>query len=67
MEILAGRFQIDEIIRVDRKNDERTISNKTFDFSAEMINRLLERGYNDGLHVANDYVRNQLMKKTEKG
>jgi hypothetical protein len=25
-DILEGRFQIDEIIRVDRKNDEHTIS-----------------------------------------
>ena len=32
-DILEGRFQIDEIGRVDRKNDEHTISNKTFDFS----------------------------------
>ena len=36
-DILEGRFQIDEIIRVDRKNDEHTISNKTFDFSSETI------------------------------
>jgi type I restriction-modification system DNA methylase subunit len=35
-DILEGRFQIDEIIRVDRKNDEHTISNKTFDFSSEI-------------------------------
>ena len=28
-DILEGWFQIDEIIRVDRKNDEHTISNKT--------------------------------------
>jgi NTE family protein len=33
-DILEGRFQIDEIIRVERKNDEYTVSNKTFDFSA---------------------------------
>jgi len=44
-QILEGRFQIDEIIRVNRKNDEHTISNKTFDFSAGTIKLLLEQGY----------------------
>ena len=46
-DILEGRFQIDEIIRVDRNNDEHTISNKTFDFSSQTIKLLLEQGYND--------------------
>jgi NTE family protein len=46
-DILEGRFQIDEIIRVNRENDADTISNKTFDFSSETIKLLLERGYND--------------------
>ena len=31
-DLLAGRFQIDELIRVNRINDEHTISNKIFDF-----------------------------------
>jgi hypothetical protein len=39
-DILEGRFQIDELIRVDRKNDEYTISNKTFDFSSETVKLL---------------------------
>ena len=63
-DILEGRFQIDEIIRVDRKNDEHTISNKTFDFSSETIKLLLERGYNDAHDEFNEY-RNQLMKTAE--
>jgi NTE family protein len=41
-DLLEGRAQIDEILRIDRKNDEDTISNKTFDFSAVTINLLLD-------------------------
>jgi NTE family protein len=58
-DILEGRFQIDEIIRVDRENDEHTISNKTFDFSSHTIKLLLERGYNDAHKEFNEYVRKQ--------
>lgn len=54
-DILEGRFQIDEIIRVNRKNDEHTISNKTFDFSSETIKLLLEHGYNDTHDELNMY------------
>ena len=48
-DLLAGRFQIDELIRVNRKNDEHTISNKIFDFSKKTIDLLLQRGYNDAI------------------
>jgi len=65
-DILEGRFEIDEIIRVDRKNDEHTISNKTFDFSSETINLLLVRGYNDARNEFDEYARNQLVKTVEK-
>ena len=48
-DLLAGRFQIDELIRVNRKNDEHTISNKIFDFSKKTIELLLNRGYDDAI------------------
>ena len=64
-DILEGRFQIDEIIRVNRENDADTISNKTFDFSSETIKRLLERGYNSALNDFEEYMRNQPDKTTE--
>jgi hypothetical protein len=31
-DIVEGRFDIDEIVRIERRNDEHTISDKTFDF-----------------------------------
>jgi predicted acylesterase/phospholipase RssA len=46
-DMLAGRFQIDELIRINRTNDEHTISNKIFDFSKKTIELLLQRGYDD--------------------
>jgi hypothetical protein len=64
-DILEGRFQIDEIIRVNRENDADTISNKTFDFSSETIKRLLERGYNNALSGFEEYMRNQPDKTAE--
>jgi NTE family protein len=58
-EILEGRFEIDEIIRVNRENDADTISNKTFDFSSGTIKLLLEQGYNDALDGLEGYILNQ--------
>ncbi len=46
---------MDELIRVNRKNDEHTISNKTFDFSSGTIKLLLEQGYNDSHDELNMY------------
>jgi NTE family protein len=48
-DLLAGRFQIDELIRINRTNDEHTISNKIFDFSKKTIELLLQRGYDDSI------------------
>lgn len=61
-DMLEGRFQIDEIIRIDRKNDEHTISNKIFDFSSGTIKLLLEQGYNDSRDELNNYLRNPPVK-----
>jgi hypothetical protein len=46
-DILVGQYKIGKIIRVNRKNDEYTISNKIFDFSSKTIKQLRESGYNN--------------------
>lgn len=56
LDIIEGRFQIDEIINVNRKNDEYTISNKTYDFSVGTIKQLLEQGYDDAYEAFNVYI-----------
>ena len=40
-------MDIDFIIRLERKNDEHTISNKTFDFSETTIRQLVCDGYEE--------------------
>jgi NTE family protein len=52
-DIVEGRFDISEIIRIERKNDEHTISDKTFDFSSGTIRHLLNNGYKDTM----DYIK----------
>ncbi len=64
-DILEGRFQIDEIIRVNRENDLDTISNKTFDFSSDTVKHLLERGYIDALDGFEEYKRSQASKTAD--
>ena len=44
-DILVGQYEIGNVIRVNRKNDEHTISNKIFDFSSKTIKQLRESGY----------------------
>lgn len=48
--MIEGRFDIDHIIRIERKNDEHTISDKTFDFSYGTIEQLLKDGYGDTMN-----------------
>jgi len=46
-ESIEGRFEIDEVIRIERRNDAHTISDKISDFSRGMIKSLFEDGYLD--------------------
>ena len=51
-DIVEGRFDIAEIIRIERKNDENTISDKTFDFSSGTIKQLMKDGYEDTVNFS---------------
>ena len=53
--IVEGRFNITDVIRIERKNDEDTISNKTYDFSSKTINHLLNQGYSDSIEYGKKY------------
>jgi hypothetical protein len=39
------------MIRIHRKNDENTISNKTFDFSSKTIKQLRDSGYKNAMDL----------------
>ena len=54
-QIVEGRYDIGELIRIERKNDEDTISDKTFDFSSGTIAYLLANGYEDTINVIKDW------------
>ena len=46
-DLLKGRVDVDFVVRLERKNDTHTISNKTFDFSKTTIRQLVQDGYNE--------------------
>jgi NTE family protein len=54
-EIVEGSFDIAEVVRIERKNDENTISDKTFDFSYGTIEKLLQNGYEDTMDTFNNW------------
>ncbi|MFL6403324.1 MAG: patatin-like phospholipase family protein [Nitrososphaeraceae archaeon] len=51
-DLLVGQYEIGKVVRVNRKNDEYTISNKIFDFSSKTINQLRESGYSNTLNLS---------------
>ena len=46
-DIVEGQFEIGDVVRINRRSDQYTISNKIFDFSSKTINQLKESGYNN--------------------
>jgi NTE family protein len=61
-ETIEGRFEIDEVIRIGRRNDPHTISDKIFDFSRGTIKGLLKDGYDDTKIELENRVRAELEK-----
>ncbi len=46
-DLMKGNVDVDFVIRLERKNDNDTISNKTFDFSETTIRQLIQDGYEE--------------------
>ena len=46
-DLLKSRVDVDFVVRLERKNDSHTISNKTFDFSETTIRQLIQDGYKE--------------------
>lgn len=51
-DMLIGQFEIEKVVRINRKNDENTISNKIFDFSPKTIKLLRESGYSNTMDLS---------------
>ena len=60
-DILIGQYEIGKVIRINRKSDEYTISNKIFDFSSKTIKQLKESGYNNTLDLSDIEYRGELL------
>ena len=46
-DLVKANVDVDFVVRLDRKNDSHTISNKTFDFSKTTIQQLIQDGYQE--------------------
>jgi NTE family protein len=46
-DLLKGRVDVDFVVRLERKNDSHTISNKIFDFSETTVRQLIQDGYTE--------------------
>jgi NTE family protein len=46
-DLLKGIVDVDFVARLERKNDNHTISNKTFDFTKNTIRQLIQDGYEE--------------------
>ncbi|HEU4446352.1 MAG TPA: DUF3734 domain-containing protein [Nitrososphaeraceae archaeon] len=46
-DLLRVNVDVDFVVRLERKNDSHTISNKTFDFSKTTIHQLIQDGYQE--------------------
>ena len=46
-DLVTGRFDMKRVVRIERKDDRDTISNKSFDFSSDTIQQLIEKGYKE--------------------
>jgi len=46
-DLLKSSVDVDFVVRLERKNDIHTISNKTFDFSETTIRQLIQNGYKE--------------------
>jgi NTE family protein len=55
---LKHRFELDEMIKIQREDNIDTISDKIFDFSYDTINQLIKKGIDDALTKVFDKMKN---------
>ena len=48
-DLVERMVSVEQVIRIERKNDTHTISNKTFDFSSTTLRNLIRDGYKETL------------------
>lgn len=50
-DLIGKRFDIEDVLKIQRKDDEHTISDKIFDFSSETVLNLIKEGEKDALEA----------------
>ena len=55
-DLLKANVDVDFVVRLERKNDSHTISNKTFDFSKTTIQQLIQDGYQETKEQMKKYL-----------
>ncbi len=56
-DLIKNMVSVDLVVRVERKNDIHSISNKTFDFSSATIQQLIKDGYEEALDQGTKILR----------
>jgi hypothetical protein len=49
VDLLKGRFDVNNVVRIERQDDPHTISNKWADFSSGTIEKMIADGYQQAL------------------
>ena len=63
-EIVEGRFDISEIIRIEKQTNKDTIADKTFDFSSGTIKQLLNEGYYDTMRYIEEILNRKITERS---
>jgi NTE family protein len=49
-DLIGKRFDIMDVLKIQRKDDEHTISDKIFDFSSDTVSNLIKEGEIDAFN-----------------
>lgn len=65
-DLIENMVSVDLVVRVERKNDIHTISNKTFDFSSATIQQLIKDGYEEAMDQGTKILRQRDLERHNK-
>ena len=65
-DLIENMVSVDLVVRVERKNDIHTISNKTFDFSSATIQQLIKDGYEEAMDQGTKILRQRDLERHDK-
>ena len=65
-DLIDKRFDINNILKIQRKDDEYTISDKIFDFSSDTVSNLIKEGEKDALQAIVEQEEKEKIEKNKK-